>query len=350
MNYRKKLLQLLLIICIFPVLVCGCGKKAYSQDKLQKEDHLSRSDFLLNTHVTVQLYDKQDQSILDACFDLIRRYELICSRTDPSAELAILNNKSFLEKKPMDKSYELSPELTDLIHEGLAYCQLSHGVFDISIAPVTELWSFQTEPPKLPKKKFLLEALPLVNYRNIILSGNRIAFARQGVGIDLGAIAKGYIADRVKDYLLRNGVRSAIINLGGNVLCIGSKPDGTPFRVGIQKPDGQRNETLAIMEIRDSSVVSSGVYERYFELDGQLYHHILDPATGYPCRSGLVAVTIISKKSVDGDGLSTTCFSLGLLEGAKLIESLPDTYAVFITEDGKAHYTKGFLEAVPTTK
>jgi thiamine biosynthesis lipoprotein len=215
---------------------------------------------------------------------------------------------------------------------------------------VTELWSFQTEPPKLPDKEALQRALQLVDYKNITLTRNRIAFARQGVRMDLGAIAKGYIADRVKDYLMNNGVRSAIINLGGNILCIGSKPDGAPFRIGIQKPHAERNETIAVMDIRDVSVVSSGVYERFFQLDGKLYYHILNSATGYPCRSGLLAVTIISKKSVDGDGLSTTCFSLGLEEGTKLIESLSDTYAVFITEDGKAHYTKGFFETIPTTK
>ncbi len=350
MNLRKKLLLMMMLLCILPGLASGCARKAYSQGKVQEKNYLSQSEFLLNTIVTVSLYDRKEQSILDGCFDLIRRYELICSRTNPLAELAVLNNKSFLEKNPQRSTYVISTELADLIRKGLLYSRLSHGVFDISIAPVTEQWSFQTEPPKLPDKDPLQEALRLVDYKNIILSGDRIAFARQGVRIDLGAIAKGYIADRVKEYLLNNGVRSAIINLGGNILCIGSKPDGTPFRIGIQKPQAERNETIAVMDIKDLSVVTSGVYERFFQLNGKLYHHILDPTTGYPRRSGLLAVTILSKKSVDGDGLSTTCFSLGLEEGTKLIEGLTDTYAVFLTEDGKAHYTKGFFEAIPTTR
>ena len=141
---------------------------------------------------------------------------------------------------------------------------------------------------------------------------------------------------------MENGVESAVINLGGNVLCVGSRPDGTPFRVGLQRPFADRNETIATIEVSDLSVVSSGIYERYFEQDGQLYHHILDPATGYPCENNLVAVTILSEESTDGDGLSTTCFALGLEKGMELIESLENVEAMFITEDNELHYSSGF--------
>ncbi len=347
MRVKNKLFLLTVLIGILPVIAAGCDKKAYSREKGQEADFLSCSDFLLNTIVTIQLYDKQEPALLDGCFRMIEQYELICSRTDPSSELASLNDKSLHEKNPKGNSYVLSAYLTDVIDKGLYYSRLTDGAFDLSIAPVTDLWSFQTEPPQLPDKKALKMALDLVDYRNISLKDNRITFAKPGIRIDLGAIAKGYIADRVKDYLLANGVKSAIINLGGNILCVGTKPDGTGFHIGIQKPYADRNETLAVMDIKDLSVVSSGVYERFFKLDDVLYHHILDPSTGYPCRNGLLAVTIISKKSVDGDGLSTACFALGLEKGTKLIESLPDTYAAFITEDGKLHYTKGFSDAIP---
>lgn len=166
------------------------------------------------------------------------------------------------------------------------------------------------------------------------------------MGIELGAVAKGYIADKVKEYLVSEGVKSAVIDLGGNVLCIGEKPDGEPFKIGIQKPFADRSETVAAVEIAGRSVVSSGVYERYFEKDGKQYHHILDPSTGYPYENGLVAVTVLSEQSVDGDGLSTACFALGLEKGLKLIEQTPDTEAVFITEDGEMHFSKGFPEVV----
>lgn len=169
------------------------------------------------------------------------------------------------------------------------------------------------------------------------------------MGLDLGAIAKGYIADKIKEFLMEKGVKSAIINLGGNVLCIGGKPDKAPFNIGIQKPFADRKETIAVMELSDKSIVSSGIYERFFERDGNFYHHILNPKTGYPYDNSLVAVTIISDKSVDGDGLSTSCFALGLEEGMKLINSIENVHAVFITDDYKPHFSDGFEEAIPLT-
>ena len=139
-------------------------------------------------------------------------------------------------------------------------------------------------------------------------------------------------------------MESAIIDLGGNILCVGSRPGGDPFRIGLQRPFASRSETVATVEITDKSVVSSGIYERYFEEDGVLYHHILNPETGYPYDNGLVSVTIISDESVDGDGLSTSCFALGLEKGMELINSLPDVQAVFITEDRELHFSEGFEE------
>lgn len=161
------------------------------------------------------------------------------------------------------------------------------------------------------------------------------------MSVDLGCIAKGYIADRMKEYLVSHGVESATITLGGNVLCIGTHPDGTPFHIGIQKPFADRNETMAIADIEDLSVVTSGIYERYFQEDGVLYHHILNPDTGYPYDNDLTSVTIISQDSADGDGLSTACFALGLQEGLKLVEAaVPKAYGIFVTKDGGVHYSR----------
>ena len=168
-----------------------------------------------------------------------------------------------------------------------------------------------------------------------------MVFANDETTIDLGAIAKGYIADRIKDYLKEEKVESAVINLGGNVLCLGERPDGTPFQIGLQKPFASHTETVGVAGVRDLSVVSSGVYERHFIKDGVNYHHILDPSTGYPYENGLVQVTILSPQSVDGDGLSTTAFALGLEKGTELLESMEDVYGIFITEDGELHFTEG---------
>lgn len=138
-----------------------------------------------------------------------------------------------------------------------------------------------------------------------------------------------------------NGVKSAVINLGGNILCVGGLPGGRPFKIGLQKPYATHTETVAALKITGMSVVSSGVYERHFIQDGINYHHILDPRTGYPYENGLVQVSIISPRSIDGDGLSTTCFALGLEKGRELIESMEGIYGVFITQDGGLHYTDG---------
>lgn len=243
-----------------------------------------------------------------------------------------------------DGGYTLSDPMAELTAAGLYYGELSDGAFDISIAPVSSLWDFTSGEGSVPDSGAIVAALELVDYRDVSLEGDEIRFAKEGMQLDLGAVAKGYIADRIKDYLLEQGVESAIIDLGGNILCVGSRPGGDPFRIGLQRPFASRSETVATVEITDKSVVSSGIYERYFEEDGVLYHHILNPETGYPYDNGLVSVTIISDESVDGDGLSTSCFALGLEKGMELIDSLPDVQAVFITEDRELHFSEGFEE------
>lgn len=309
-------------------------------------DPIRITEFHFNTVVTVSIYDSSDESLLDACMDLCEEYESLFSRTEETSELYKLNHGTL----PMEGEYYILSDLTaDLIQKGLEYSRLSDGAFDITIAPVSSLWDFSSENPHVPEKAALDEALSLVGWENVDLQGNRIRFLKEGMEIDLGGIAKGYIADCLKEYLISQGVESAIINLGGNVLCIGSRPDGTPFKIGIQKPFSDRNETLASVELSDQSVVSSGTYERNFEEDGIFYHHILNPKTGYPYDNGLTSVTIFSDASVDGDGLSTSCFALGLEQGMALIDSIPDVYALFVTEDGELHYSDGLLDTFALT-
>jgi thiamine biosynthesis lipoprotein len=349
---RVILIRVITILYSISSLFIGCSSISpdVKEQQLSSDppEFITKSDFLLNTVVSINLYDKQEEALIDGCFDLIRKYETIYSRTDQSSELYALNHgiSPLIEQSAHRFTYSLSEELADILKPALAYSELTGGAFDLTIAPITSLWDFQAAEPALPGDKDLAQAIALVDYKNVQLSDHTINFAKEGIGIDLGAIAKGYIADRVKEYLLANGVQSAMINLGGNILCVGSKPDHSPFHIGIQKPYADRNETIAVMELTDLSVVSSGVYERFFELDGRSYHHILNPKTGYPYDNGIISVTIISEKSVDGDGLSTSCFALGLEKGLQLIESLPNTYAVFITDDYELHYSSGFDTAI----
>ena len=330
-QYRKVHRQFLPITISFILLLTcsGCTRK---------EEPVSRTDFKLNTVVTITLYDTTDTALLDGCMELCDHYELLFSRTDPDSELYKLNHGLL----PHDGNGQIvSDEMAELIALGLSYGKLSDGAFDITIAPVSSLWDFGSDTPSVPEAEKLREAQTHVDYRKVSVTGNVVTFLEDNMAIDLGAIAKGYIADRIQDYLLENGVKSATINLGGNVLCMGSK-NGTLFRVGIQKPFAPQGESVTTVSVTDHSIVSSGTYERYFKQGGILYHHILDPRTGYPCESGLDGVTILSAHSVDGDALSTTCFLLGAEKGLALIETLPDTEALFITESGDLLYSSGF--------
>ena len=205
------------------------------------------------------------------------------------------------------------------------------------------MWDFTVKKPTVPDEQKIEKALAYVDYQKIALDDQKLTFQIPGMGIDLGGIAKGFIADELKAYLEKKGVKSAVINLGGNVLCIGKKDPKTPFHIGIQQPFADRNETIAAVSVDGLSIVSSGIYERYFKTkDGTLYHHILNPKTGYSYDNDLMAVTILSKKSVDGDGLSTSCFAMGKKEGLAFINNIDGVEAVFITKDEKMHYSKGF--------
>ena len=211
-------------------------------------------------------------------------------------------------------------------------------VFILVIAALSELWDIKNNPGNIPDAASIEEAKSHVDYRKVKVEGNTVTLEDPKAAIDLGGIAKGFIADKLKAYLKSEGIEHGQIDLGGNLLTIGSKTDGSDFHIGIQKPFAKTNEAITTVDIHDQSVVSSGTYERYFKKDGKIYHHLLDPKTGYPFDNGLLQVTIISNQSVDGDGLSTTCFALGLEEGTKLIESLDNIQAIFVTEDYSLHY------------
>ena len=355
-----------LILCT--VLVCpmllftGCGNITDADTSTTGNQPISISSIKLNTAVQITIYDSQDKALLDDCLALCDKYELIFSRTNEKSELYKLNHRKDTSDKDPNAdgqttpypvsgtadTWHISEDLASLLSEGLDITRESDGAFDIAIAPLTSLWDFTAEDPKVPDDAAIQKALPLCSSDGVTIDGQDITLPSDDIQFDVGAIAKGYIADRLKDLLVKKGVKSAIINLGGNVLCIGSKPDGTPFKVGIQKPFADRNETEAVMDITGKSVVSSGIYERCFKQDGKLYHHILNPKTGYPYDNGLISVTIISDQSVDGDALSTTCFALGLDEGLKFAEK-KGVQAVFITEDYELHYTNGFQDEIKVT-
>lgn len=330
-RFRKKtavLLSLVLLCAALPLSGCGTPKQ------------IQRTGFYFDTVITITLYGEENASYLDQCMTMADHYEKLFSATLPDSDVSRINAAA-------GSPVTVDEETVALLEKGLEYCELSNGAFDITIGRLSSLWHFSDNEGEVPTEADIAAALATVDYHAVEINGTQVTLANPDAAIDLGGIAKGYIADRMKEYLTGQGVTSGHINLGGNVLTLGEKSDHSPYTIGIQKPFAQDNSAYATVKVTDKSIVSSGVYERSFTVDGVLYHHILSTATGYPVENNLLGVTIISNESVDGDGLSTVCFSLGLEQGLALIEALPDTEAVFITEDMEAHTTSGIGDGIP---
>lgn len=332
---------------------------------------ITRTGFYFDTIIQITLYDTEDTSVMDGCFQLAQSYQQMFSATLEGSDVWNINHSG-------GKDVLVSKETIDVLATAVEYAVLTHGAVDPTIRPVSELWHFGSEDePCVPDQADIADALRHVSYKSIHLSEHRdnlsshhntlndnkedfgnhddntaLEAALSGCGtvslddpeaaVDLGCIAKGYIADKMKEYLLSQGVHSACISLGGNVLAIGDKPDGSPFRIGIQEPFAPDGTSLGTVEIKDASVVTSGIYERCFEQNNVFYHHILDTATGYPVDNELAAVTILAPSSTQADILSTACLCLEPAQGRDLLDGFPDVEYLLIMKDGTQYCSDGF--------
>lgn len=302
------------------------------------QDPVTKTGYYFNTIVTLTGYGNRADAILEEAFSLCEEYESRFSYTKEGSDIWNINHA---QGQPVT----VHEDTAFLLSQAIAYAQLSEGLIDPTVTPLSELWNFTGEVPgPVPEDSRLQALLTHVDYRTIHVQGTTVWLDDPNARVDLGFIAKGYIADQLKIFFTEQGLDSALINLGGNVLAVGAKPDHSPFRVGIQKPFAPKGETVSIVSLNDLSLVSSGSYERYFEQDGVIYHHILNPSTGYPADTDLNGVTILSSSSMEGDALSTSCFLLGREKGQELIESLPGIEALFLTKDGGIYKTSGFPE------
>lgn len=305
----KKILSLNLGLVL--LLLCSCTPQENKDTR-----------FLLDTVVTLTASCSSDT--LDGAFALCEEYENLLSRTKSGSDVYKLNrSEGFIE---------VDSHTVSIIKQAIYYGDLSGGKFDVTIYPVSSLWDFNNEV--IPSRDEIAEALKSIDYQSIEIDGNKVNL--NGKKIDLGGIAKGYIADRILDYFKENNVSEGIIDLGGNLVVFGDRD----YTVGIKQPfsDG---EYAAKLKLRNKTIVTSGTYERYISSDIKLYHHILDPKTGYACDSDLCSATIIADYSMNADALSTVCILLGLDAAKQLIESTPNTEAVFIDNDNNLHYTSG---------
>lgn len=333
MKTRKLQLENCIIFFLFPavLILTGCSS-------IKTNEKQTVTGMYFDTIIQIDAWGT-DFGTLEECKNICDSYEKMLSATIADSEISQINSAHGTPVK-------VSKETLELIEKGIQYGELSGGKFDITIAAVSDLWDFtDNEKGAVPDTALLSEACPHVDYRNIQIDkkNSTVTLTDPAARLDLGGIAKGYIADRLKEYLKNEEVGHALINLGGNTLALGNKPDGSAFQIGIQKPFSEMNEPITDIPITDRSVVTSGIYQRYFEKDGKIYHHILNPETGMPVENDLLQVTIISDKSVDGDALSTCCYALGLNEGSALIRSLENVQAIFVTSDYELHYV-GFSE------
>lgn len=327
--------MLTLPLLVLPLIFVGCTSKT-----TPNTTPLKRTELLMGTTVSVSLYDHQDEAILDDAFSLVKELENELSLNKESTLLTELNASSGIAP------FKVNDTLFDIIQKGVYYSELTNGSFDLSVGPIVKLWSIGLPEARVPSQAEIDAALPLIGYESIILDedASTVYLEKPHMQLDLGGIAKGYTADAIADLLTSKGVEHAIIDLGGNIYTLGTKVDGSSWKVGIQDPFESRNNTVGYISVANQSIVTSGIYERYLEADGKKYHHILNPSTGYPFDNDLAGITIISDKSIDGDALSTSVFSKGLQEGMEFVQTLPGIDAIFITKDSKVYITEGLKD------
>lgn len=326
-----KRLTIFLLLIFSLVILGGCSK----DNKVTEP--LSRSEILMGTTVTVSLYDSNDEAILDKVFNKVKELEATLSINENGTLVDEINEEAGI------KPVKVDDDTYNIVKKGLEYAKLSNGLFDISIGPIVKLWNIGLPEARVPSQEEIDEKLPLVGYNDIEIDdvNKTIFLKRKGMMIDLGGIAKGYTADVISNILTDEGVKSAIIDLGGNVFTHGKKVTGDDWKVGIQNPFTERGGIVGTITTSNKSVVTSGIYERYIEQDGIKYHHILNPFTGYPYDNEIAGITIVSDKSVDGDALSTSVFAMGVDKGMNFVNTLDGIDAIFITKDYKVYITDG---------
>ncbi len=302
--------------------LCGCAEKEYE-----------KSIFAMDTVMDLKIYSNNGETLSKA-EEEINRIDALFDRGDENSEIYKINN---------DKTAAVSAETSYVIRTALSLSERTGGAFDITTAPVTDLWGFYGGNFRVPSQDEIQKALEGVGYEKIKLDGNTVIMP-ENTSADLGGIGKGYASDRVISALEENGVKSAVISLGGNVYALGSRPDGQKWSVGIADP-ADKSQLAGKIKVSGRAVVTSGGYQRYFESGGKIYHHIIDPKTGESARSGLSSVTIISESGISADALSTALFVAGLERGADIWRGSDDFEAVFVDDDGVIYVTEGIADS-----
>jgi thiamine biosynthesis lipoprotein len=317
----------------------------FSKKAIREQISAEKEFYSLGTIIQLKAYGNKAEIAINEAMERV---------IDIDDKMSVFKNYSELSKinESAGKFYEkVSSDTYFVINKAVEYSKLSQGTFDSTIRPIVVLWNIGKENFRIPDRSEIESNLKLVNYKDICLDEKNVSIKlkKENQKLDVGGIAKGYAADEVKRVFQKYSIKSALIDLGGNIVAVGSKVDGTKWNIGIQNPLNERGEYVGILSVTNKSVVTSGNYERYSIKDGKMFHHIIDARTGYPSESGVISTTIISDYSIDGDGLSTGVYIMGLKKGIELIESINGIDAIFITEDRKVYTTSGIKDKFKIT-
>ena len=359
-NFRKKAVAMLLATVFTAGMLSGCGtsvdtekskndsRKAVEQttqaeadtnSKTQNEEDKSESRdiFAMDTYMTLTAYGKNAKKALDEAVDEINNIEQLVSTGIDSSEVSQINKNG---------KGSVSETTGYLIKRSKEIYDSTNGVFDITIYPIMQAWGFPTENYRVTGKKELKKLRGLMGADHVLYDEKKqeVTLNKEGMKIDLGGIAKGYTSSKVMDIFKENGISSAVISLGGNVQTLNGKPDGSDWRVAVENP-ADTGSYIGVLSIKDKAVITSGGYERYFKQDGKTYHHIIDPANGYPANNGLTSVTIVSDDGTLADGLSTSLFIMGPEKAQKYWKEHSDEFdTILVKDDGSILVSEGLAE------
>ena len=327
---KNKIAAAILLTVALTVTGCGSGGSDATENTTASQEGInsdlksakesSQEVFAMDTYMTVTAYGENAKKAVDASIEEIKRLDALLSTGDEDSEIAKLN---------VNKSATLSEDGGYLVQRGIELSTMTDGAFDIAIYPVMQEWGFPTKDFKVPDDATLKEL---------------ISFEDAGMEIDLGGIAKGYTSSRIMDIFKEYDVDSGLVNLGGNVQTYRTKTDGSKWRVAVQSPEDE-SQYIGVVDVSDKAVITSGGYERYFEQDGKIYHHIIDPATGYPAESGLKSVTIVSDDGTLADGLSTSLFIMGKDKACEFWKAHSGEFDfVLLTDDDSMYISEGIAD------
>ena len=322
-----------IFVCLcFLLILSGCGSKPSIDKAVEKQ---TTQIFAMDTVMDLTVYSDQ-KDILNTAASLISDLEHSLSTTDTASEISRLNR---------DCIVTLSKQPADLLEQSLGFCEKTNGALDLSIYPVVRAWGFTTDSYQVPESSEINSLLENVDYRRINYSAeDHTVTLPPKMEIDLGSVAKGFAGDQLIQLFKDHDISSALINLGGNVQALGSKPDGSPWRIAVKDPNG--GEYLGVLSMSDQAVITSGGYERYFEDDnGNVYWHIIDPSTGYPAKNGIISATAVGPQGAYCDALSTSLFIMGPDKAVEFWRTYQDFDMILVTDDNRVLITPGISDS-----